>query len=73
MSSAFSVQSPDLNPIINLGDVVEQGIHTMKVHLKTLQECNHVNMDANLKRTFQIPCGMHSSFESKILHFPGLT
>ncbi len=48
-------QSPDLNPIEQLCDVVEREIHIMDVQTTNLQKlwCYHVNMDQNLWGIFQ--------------------
>lgn len=46
-------QSLDLKPIGDLEDVMQWGIHSIKVHLKDLQgtePCSHVHMDPNCKR-----------------------
>jgi len=51
-------QSPDLNPIEHLWDVVEQQIHIMDVQPTNLQPLHDaiVNMNPNLRGMFPTPC-----------------
>ncbi len=50
-------QSPDLNPIEHLWDVVEREIHIMDVQPTNLQQLrDDVNMDQNLWGMFPTPC-----------------
>ncbi len=56
-------QSPDLNPIEHLWDVVEREIHIMDVQTTNLQQlwCYHVNMDQNLWGMFPTPCWINAT------------
>ncbi len=63
-------QSPDLNPIEQLWDVVEREIHIMDVqptNLQQLQWCYHVNMDQNLWGMFPTPCWIYATEELRQL------
>ncbi len=63
MSSLYwSPQSPDLNPVEHLWDVVEREIHIMDEQLTNLQQlCDAVNKDQNIRRIFPTPCWIYAT------------
>ena len=49
-------QSLDLNPVEHLWDVIEQEIHSMKVHLENLQELHDAESQRNVSNILWNPC-----------------
>ena len=70
-------QSPNLNPIENLWDVVEQQIGSVNEQLANLQKLCDAIMNQNLKGMFPTCCGINATknldcFESKGRPYPVL-